>query len=55
MKQSRELEREIDVLRGRLDAMQRASDASRAELADKETHYSRVDIKIRELELQVMS
>ena len=53
MEQAREQEREVDMLRGRVDALQRASDAGRAELDERETRYNRTDIKIRELELQV--
>ena len=48
-----EMEHEVSVLRERLDANQRAWDATRSELEERESRHSRMDLKIREFEMQV--
>ena len=46
----RELLREIDILKERLDASQRAWNATRTELEERESRFSRHDAQVREYE-----
>ena len=41
------------MMRDRVDAAQRAADASRAELEERETRHNRGELRIRDIELQV--
>ena len=49
----RELLREIDLLKERLDASQRAWNATRVELEERESRFSRNDVQVREYETTV--
>ena len=49
----RELLREIDLLKERLDASQRAWNATRTELEERASRFSRNDVQVREYETTV--
>ena len=48
----RDLEREIDILKERLDASQRAWNATRTELEEREARFGRSESQLKEFEIQ---
>ena len=48
----RDYEREIDILKERLDASQRAWNATRTELEEREARFGRSETQLKEFEIQ---